>query len=171
MLFKYYLFKSNYQHVLMEVWWNNIEIKNKNKKEENETKLINLTYIINNNKYPFLGNSLKYEGQNREFEQSRNLTTLIFIEIYDLHTVCLTYSLRNLFNAMDAFSSFFDSQSGSRTRWSHESLKNFRQISPAVQSHLQRVSSRQIFSCFFLPICLIYARGSWFHSVLLNPSL
>ncbi|KAL4029449.1 hypothetical protein IC575_007660 [Cucumis melo] len=40
---------------------------------------------------------------------------------------------------MDAFSSFFDSQSGSRTRWSYDSLKNFRQISPAVQSHLQRV--------------------------------
>ncbi|KAG7532385.1 Bax inhibitor 1-related [Arabidopsis thaliana x Arabidopsis arenosa] len=39
---------------------------------------------------------------------------------------------------MDAFSSFFDSQPGSRS-WSYDSLKNFRQISPAVQNHLKRV--------------------------------
>jgi hypothetical protein len=35
--------------------------------------------------------------------------------------------------------SFFDSQPGSRS-WSYDSLKNFRQISPAVQNHLKRVS-------------------------------
>uniref|UniRef100_A0A1J3EZ80 Bax inhibitor 1 n=1 Tax=Noccaea caerulescens TaxID=107243 RepID=A0A1J3EZ80_NOCCA len=39
---------------------------------------------------------------------------------------------------MDAFSSFFDSQPGSKS-WSYDSLKNFRQISPAVQNHLKRV--------------------------------
>ncbi|KAL1213967.1 Bax inhibitor 1 [Cardamine amara subsp. amara] len=39
---------------------------------------------------------------------------------------------------MDAFSSFFDSQPGSRS-WSYDSLKNFRQISPSVQNHLKRV--------------------------------
>ncbi|CAL9241512.1 unnamed protein product [Arabidopsis halleri] len=39
---------------------------------------------------------------------------------------------------MDAFSSFFDSQPGSRS-WNYDSLKNFRQISPAVQNHLKRV--------------------------------
>lgn len=38
---------------------------------------------------------------------------------------------------MDTFSSFFDSQHGSR--WSYDSLKNFRQISPVVQTHLKRV--------------------------------
>ncbi|KAG7542484.1 Bax inhibitor 1-related [Arabidopsis thaliana x Arabidopsis arenosa] len=38
---------------------------------------------------------------------------------------------------MEAFSSFFDSQN--RRSWSYDSLKNFRQISPAVQNHLKRV--------------------------------
>ncbi|XVE57571.1 hypothetical protein DITRI_Ditri04bG0100700 [Diplodiscus trichospermus] len=38
---------------------------------------------------------------------------------------------------MDAFSSFFDSQS--RNNWSYDTLKNFRQISPIVQTHLKRV--------------------------------
>ncbi|XWS49161.1 hypothetical protein CRYUN_Cryun13aG0140000 [Craigia yunnanensis] len=37
---------------------------------------------------------------------------------------------------MDAFSSF-DSQS--RSNWSYDNLKNFRQISPIVQNHLKRV--------------------------------
>ncbi|KAJ7952582.1 bax inhibitor 1-like [Quillaja saponaria] len=40
---------------------------------------------------------------------------------------------------MDAFSSFFDSQSSSRNQWSYDSLKNFRQISPLVQTHLKQV--------------------------------
>ncbi|KAL6503217.1 Bax inhibitor 1 [Orobanche hederae] len=40
---------------------------------------------------------------------------------------------------MDSFSSFFDSQFSSRNRWSYESLKNFRQISPVVQTHLKQV--------------------------------
>ncbi|KAL5551354.1 hypothetical protein UlMin_001530 [Ulmus minor] len=40
---------------------------------------------------------------------------------------------------MDAFTSFFDSQSSSRNRWSYDSLKNFRQISPIVQTHLKQV--------------------------------
>lgn len=39
--------------------------------------------------------------------------------------------------AMDAFGSFF--QSSNRKGWSYDSLNNFRQISPAVQSHLKRV--------------------------------
>ncbi|GMJ11011.1 ARABIDOPSIS BAX INHIBITOR 1, BAX inhibitor 1 [Hibiscus trionum] len=38
---------------------------------------------------------------------------------------------------MDAFSSFFDSQS--RSNWSYGTLKNFRQISPVVQAHLKQV--------------------------------
>ncbi|XP_022758219.1 bax inhibitor 1-like [Durio zibethinus] len=38
---------------------------------------------------------------------------------------------------MDAFSSFFDSQS--RGRWSYDNLKNFHQISPIVQTHLKKV--------------------------------
>ncbi|KAL6979789.1 Bax inhibitor 1 [Sarracenia purpurea var. burkii] len=40
---------------------------------------------------------------------------------------------------MDAFSSFFESQSSSRNSWSYDSLKNFRQISPIVQTHLKQV--------------------------------
>ncbi|XP_022995188.1 bax inhibitor 1 [Cucurbita maxima] len=40
---------------------------------------------------------------------------------------------------MDVCSSIFDSQAGSRNRWSYDSHKNSRQISPAVQSHLQQV--------------------------------
>ncbi|MBA0685414.1 hypothetical protein Goari_013076 [Gossypium aridum] len=38
---------------------------------------------------------------------------------------------------MDAFTSFFDSQS--RNIWSYDTLKNFRQISPIVQAHLKQV--------------------------------
>lgn len=43
---------------------------------------------------------------------------------------------------MEAFSSFFDSnsKSGSRNQWSYDSLRNFHQISPHVQAHLQQVS-------------------------------
>ncbi|KAL3817975.1 hypothetical protein ACJIZ3_003880 [Penstemon smallii] len=41
---------------------------------------------------------------------------------------------------MESFTSFFDSQTGpSRNRWSYDSLKNFRQISPVVQTHLKQV--------------------------------
>lgn len=40
---------------------------------------------------------------------------------------------------MDAFSSFFESQSASGRHWSYDSLKNFRQISPVVQTHLKQV--------------------------------
>ncbi|KAJ4847995.1 Bax inhibitor 1 [Turnera subulata] len=41
---------------------------------------------------------------------------------------------------MDAFTSFFDSQSpSSRNHWTYDSLKNFRQISPVVQTHLKQV--------------------------------
>ncbi|KAL2546148.1 Bax inhibitor 1 [Forsythia ovata] len=40
---------------------------------------------------------------------------------------------------MESFTSFFDSQSASRNSWSYESLKNFRQISPTVQTHLKQV--------------------------------
>ncbi|KAG8382441.1 hypothetical protein BUALT_Bualt05G0077600 [Buddleja alternifolia] len=39
---------------------------------------------------------------------------------------------------MDSFTSFFDSQSSRNHRWSYDSLKNFRQISPAVQHHLKK---------------------------------
>ncbi|GFZ01101.1 BAX inhibitor 1 [Actinidia rufa] len=40
---------------------------------------------------------------------------------------------------MDAISSFFESQSASRNNWSYDSLKNFRQISPVVQTHLKQL--------------------------------
>lgn len=40
---------------------------------------------------------------------------------------------------MEAFSSFFESKPGSRNQWSYDSLGNFHQISPAVQSHLKQV--------------------------------
>jgi len=40
---------------------------------------------------------------------------------------------------MESFASFFDSESSSRNRWSYDSLKNFRQISPVVQTHLKQV--------------------------------
>ncbi|MBA0862267.1 hypothetical protein Goshw_006499 [Gossypium schwendimanii] len=38
---------------------------------------------------------------------------------------------------MGTFSSFFDSQS--RSQWNYNTLKNFRQISPIVQTHLKKV--------------------------------
>ena len=44
--------------------------------------------------------------------------------------------VRDLKAIMDAFSSFFDSSS---RRWNYDTLKNFRQISPAVQNHLKQV--------------------------------
>ncbi|GAB4834636.1 Bax inhibitor 1 [Ancistrocladus abbreviatus] len=40
---------------------------------------------------------------------------------------------------MEAFSSYFQSQSGYGTSWNYDSLKNLRQISPVVQSHLKQV--------------------------------
>ncbi|KAL2548035.1 Bax inhibitor 1 [Forsythia ovata] len=40
---------------------------------------------------------------------------------------------------MDTFASFFDSKSASGNRWSYDSLKNLRQISPVVQTHLKQV--------------------------------
>ncbi|KAL6496200.1 Bax inhibitor 1 [Orobanche gracilis] len=39
---------------------------------------------------------------------------------------------------MDSFTSFVDSQFSSRNRWSYDSLKNFRRISPVVQTHLKQ---------------------------------
>ncbi|KAB5564148.1 hypothetical protein DKX38_004202 [Salix brachista] len=58
---------------------------------------------------------------------------------------------------MDAFASFFDPESSSRNRWSYDSLKNFRQISPAVQTHLKQV---------YLTLCcalVASAAGSYLH--------
>ncbi|KAL9368865.1 hypothetical protein Peur_040064 [Populus x canadensis] len=58
---------------------------------------------------------------------------------------------------MDAFASFFDSQSGSRNRWSYDSLKNLRQISPLVQNHLKQV---------YLTLCcalVASAAGAYLH--------
>ncbi|KZV53282.1 Bax inhibitor [Dorcoceras hygrometricum] len=62
---------------------------------------------------------------------------------------------------MDSFASFFDSQSSSRNRWSYDSLKNFRQISPVVQNHLKQV---------YLSLCcalVASAVGAYLH-ILLN---
>ncbi|XP_027336425.1 bax inhibitor 1-like [Abrus precatorius] len=55
---------------------------------------------------------------------------------------------------MDAF---FGSQSSSRTRWSSDSLKNFRQISPLVQKHITRV--------YFTLCCAVVAAavGAFLH--------
>ncbi|OAY56779.1 bax inhibitor 1 isoform X2 [Manihot esculenta] len=58
---------------------------------------------------------------------------------------------------MDAFASFFDSQSASRNRWTYDSLKNFRQISPVVQTHLKQV---------YLTLCcalVASAAGAYLH--------
>ncbi|KAI5328053.1 hypothetical protein PRUPE_5G058500 [Prunus persica] len=58
---------------------------------------------------------------------------------------------------MDAFTSFFDSQTSSRNRWNFESLKNFRQISPVVQNHLKLV---------YLTLCctlIASAAGAYLH--------
>ncbi|XP_050229805.1 bax inhibitor 1-like [Mercurialis annua] len=58
---------------------------------------------------------------------------------------------------MDAFASFFDSQSSSRNQWSYDSLKNFRQISPLVQTHLKKV---------YLTLCcalVASAAGAYLH--------
>lgn len=61
---------------------------------------------------------------------------------------------------MESFTSFFDSQSSSsssRNRWSYESLKNFRQISPVVQTHLKKV---------YLSLCcalVASAAGAYLH--------
>ncbi|XVF13469.1 hypothetical protein REPUB_Repub08aG0210400 [Reevesia pubescens] len=56
---------------------------------------------------------------------------------------------------MDAFTSFFDSQS--RSHWSYDTLKNFRQISPIVQTHLKRV--------YFTLCCALIASafGAYLH--------
>ena len=40
---------------------------------------------------------------------------------------------------MDAFSSFYNSYGSTQSRWSYDSLKKFRQISPQVQAHLKKV--------------------------------
>lgn len=58
---------------------------------------------------------------------------------------------------MDAFSSFFESQSASGRHWSYDSLKNFRQISPVVQTHLKQV---------YLSLCcalIASATGAYLH--------
>ncbi|XP_049362085.1 bax inhibitor 1-like isoform X1 [Solanum verrucosum] len=58
---------------------------------------------------------------------------------------------------MEGFTSFFDSQSASRNRWSYDSLKNFRQISPLVQTHLKQV---------YLTLCcalVASAAGAYLH--------
>uniref|UniRef100_A0A5B6ZFF4 Putative bax inhibitor 1-like n=2 Tax=Davidia involucrata TaxID=16924 RepID=A0A5B6ZFF4_DAVIN len=62
-----------------------------------------------------------------------------------------------ILGAMDAFSSFFESQSASRNSWSYDSLKNFRQISPVVQTHLKQV---------YLSLCcalIASAAGAYLH--------
>ncbi|XP_030533503.1 bax inhibitor 1-like [Rhodamnia argentea] len=59
---------------------------------------------------------------------------------------------------MDAFASFF--QSSNRNGWSYDSLKNFRQISPVVQSHLKQV---------YLSLCcalVASAAGAYLHLLL-----
>jgi FtsH-binding integral membrane protein len=58
---------------------------------------------------------------------------------------------------MDSFSTFFDSHSGTGNRWSYDSLKNFRQISPVVQTHLKQV---------YLTLCctlIASAAGAYLH--------
>ncbi|WVZ25811.1 hypothetical protein V8G54_004355 [Vigna mungo] len=42
---------------------------------------------------------------------------------------------------------FFNSQSSSRSRWSYDTLKNFREISPIVQNHIKRVIGNSFWVC------------------------
>jgi hypothetical protein len=73
--------------------------------------------------------------------------------------------------AMDAFSSFFGSQSSSRNRWSYDSLKNLGQISPAVEIHLKQVLivSSSLFSGFycFLWFCVLGRPCLWVSLVIM----
>ncbi|KAK4557725.1 hypothetical protein RGQ29_007477 [Quercus rubra] len=58
---------------------------------------------------------------------------------------------------MDAFSSFYNSYGSTQSRWSYDSLKNFRQISPQVQAHLKKV---------YLTLCctlVASAAGAYLH--------
>ncbi|QCD81382.1 bax inhibitor 1-like [Vigna unguiculata] len=52
---------------------------------------------------------------------------------------------------------FFNSQSSSRSRWSYDTLKNFREISPVVQNHIKRV--------YFTLCCAVVAAavGAFLH--------
>ncbi|TKY55499.1 Bax inhibitor 1 [Spatholobus suberectus] len=52
---------------------------------------------------------------------------------------------------------FFNSQSSSRSRWSYDTLKNFREISPLVQNHIKRV--------YFTLCCAVVAAavGAFLH--------
>ncbi|XP_014505751.1 bax inhibitor 1 [Vigna radiata var. radiata] len=52
---------------------------------------------------------------------------------------------------------FFNSQSSSRSRWSYDTLKNFREISPIVQNHIKRV--------YFTLCCAVVAAavGAFLH--------
>ncbi|GAB4857668.1 Bax inhibitor 1 [Ancistrocladus abbreviatus] len=58
---------------------------------------------------------------------------------------------------MEAFTSYFQSQSGYGASWNYSSLKNLRQISPVVRSHLKQV---------YLTLCLALvasAVGAYLH--------
>ncbi|NP_001311898.1 bax inhibitor 1-like [Capsicum annuum] len=58
---------------------------------------------------------------------------------------------------MEGFTSFFESQSASRSRWNYDALKNFHQISPRVQTHLKQV---------YLTLCcalVASAAGAYLH--------
>ncbi|GMH29778.1 hypothetical protein Nepgr_031621 [Nepenthes gracilis] len=52
---------------------------------------------------------------------------------------------------MDSFSSYFQSQSAYGNSWNYDSLKNLRQISPTVQSHLKQV--------YLTLCCALFASG------------
>ncbi|XP_028772877.1 bax inhibitor 1 [Neltuma alba] len=58
---------------------------------------------------------------------------------------------------MDAFASFFDPQSSSRSRWNYDTLKNFHQISPFVQNHI-----KQVYLALFCAV-VAAAVGSYLH--------
>merc|ERR1712119_66828 len=80
----------------------------------------------------------------------------------EISLLSLTFSLifsRADQESMDAFS-FYNSYGSTQSRWSYDSLKNFRQISPPVQAHLKKV---------YLTLCctlVASAAGAYLHFLL-----
>lgn len=96
-------------------------------------------FYINTKSFYFHQNRLEFSNNILALSlQFSRWTFLLFVVYFVLFSF-----LHSLFRgAMDAFSSFFDSQTGARNRWNYDSLKNFRRISPVVQNHLKQVKER-----------------------------
>ncbi|CAJ1943258.1 unnamed protein product [Sphenostylis stenocarpa] len=61
------------------------------------------------------------------------------------------------YDSLFSMEAFFNSQSSSRSRWSYDTLKNFREISPVVRNHIKRV--------YFTLCCAVVAAavGAFLH--------